>query len=88
MVAAAGSVRIQAMPISRATPQRTAESRRVLPTPITDPIITWVVEMGAAITNAVRYSTVDAVSSATKPCTGRKGKIRRPSVRIIRQPPE
>ena len=37
IVAAAGRVNTQAMPISRATPQRTAESRRVLPTPITDP---------------------------------------------------
>jgi hypothetical protein len=66
-VAAARSVSTHAMPISRATPHRTAESRRVLPTPITDAVITWVVEMGAAITNAVRYSTVEAVTSATKP---------------------
>ena len=88
MVAAAGSVNTHARPISRATPQRTAEIRRVLPTPITDAVITCVVDMGAAMTNAVRYSTVDAVISATKPCTGRNGKIRRPSVRMIRQPPE
>jgi hypothetical protein len=33
VVAAAGKVRTHAMTISRATPQRTAESRRVLITP-------------------------------------------------------
>jgi hypothetical protein len=52
---AAGRVSSQAMPISRTTPQRTADSLRVAPTPITEAaVITWVVEIGAATTNAVR----------------------------------
>ena len=41
-----GKVSIQAATILRATPQRTAESRLVAPTPIIDEVIQWVVLTG------------------------------------------
>ena len=43
MNAAAGIVRSQAQTIRRATPHRTADSRRVAPTPMIAPVIVWVV---------------------------------------------
>ena len=43
---AAGIVRIQAITMLPATPQRTADSRRVAPTPMTDELITCVVDTG------------------------------------------
>jgi hypothetical protein len=39
-------VRTQAQTIRRATPQRTADSRRVAPTPTIAPVMVWVVETG------------------------------------------
>ena len=44
--AAAGIVSTQATTMLPATPQRTAESRRVAPTPITDELMTCVVDTG------------------------------------------
>ena len=41
------------MRMVRATPQRTADSRLVAPTPITAEVMVWVVEIGASNTNAV-----------------------------------
>ena len=40
-------VSLGAMPIDFATPQRTAESRLVAPTPMIAEVIVWVVEIGA-----------------------------------------
>ena len=51
--AAIGIVRTQAATMLRATPHRTADSLRVAPTPMIDDVIVWVVETGAAKTNAV-----------------------------------
>ena len=47
---AAGIVRIHANTMFPATPQRTAESRLVAPTPITAEVMVWVVEIGASKT--------------------------------------
>jgi hypothetical protein len=46
-------VRTHAATMFPATPQRTAESRLVAPTPITAEVIVWVVEIGASYTYAV-----------------------------------
>src|SRR5450759_4610313 len=83
-----GICRIHARPLLRATPQRTPDSRFVAPTPMIAEVIVWVVEMGAWKTNAVVYRTVAAAVSATKPRAGSSSMIFRPSVRMMRQPPE
>src|SRR5688500_13391994 len=88
MPAAMGKVRTQAVRMDRATPQRTAERRLVAPTPITAEVIVWVVEIGASKTYAVVYSTDAATDSAAKPRAGPRWMIRRPRVRMIRQPPD
>ena len=46
MIADAGIVRTHAQTICRATPQRTADSRRVAPTPMIAPVIVCVVLTG------------------------------------------
>src|SRR5690625_6810928 len=69
-----------------ATPQRTADSRRVAPTPITAEVIVCVVEIGAWNTYAVVYRTDAATDSAAKPRGGSRSTIRRPKVRMMRQP--
>jgi hypothetical protein len=51
--AAIGMVSTQARTMSRATIHRTADRRRVAPTPRIDEVIVWVVEIGAAKANAV-----------------------------------
>ena len=70
-----------------ATPQRTADSRLVAPTPMIAEVIVWVVEIGTPYPMAATNSTLDAVVSAAKPCGGSSSMIRRPRVRMIRQPP-
>src|SRR5919109_1364937 len=87
MSAAAGIVRTHAITIDRATPQRTAEKRLVAPTPTTDAVIVWVVDTGACRPIAMTYRVVAAVVSAAKPRGGSRWMMRRPSVRMIRQPP-
>src|SRR5659263_716845 len=87
-MAAIGIVRSHAMPMLRATPHRTADSRFVAPTPMIAEVIVWVVEMGAWKTNAVVYRTEAAAVSATNPRAGSSSMILRPSVRMMRQPPE
>src|SRR6476620_11616521 len=74
--------------MERTTPQRTAEKRLVAPTPITDVVMMCVVETGAWKTNAVVYSTDAATDSAAKPRGGSRWMIRRPRVRMMRQPPD
>ena len=86
-MAAAGIVNTQAAAIDRATPQRTADSRRVAPTPITDEVITCVVDTGTAYTYAVLSITELATVCAVTPSAGVRWMIRRPIVRMIRQPP-
>src|ERR687893_541838 len=80
-------VSTQAAPIDRATPHRTADSRRVAPTPITDEVMMCVVETGTAYAYAVVSMTELATVWAVKPFAGVSWMIRRPSVRMIRQPP-
>src|SRR5689334_2253105 len=71
-----------------ATPHRTADRRLVAPTPMIALVIVWVVEMGALAAMAIVYRTTDAAVSAANPCGGLRWMIRRPSVRMMRQPPE
>ena len=71
-----------------ATPQRTADSRRVAPTPMIEVVVMCVVETGTANTVAVAIMTPEATVWAAKPPAGVSWMIRRPSVRMIRKPPE
>ena len=84
--AAHGIVMIQATRMLPATPQRTAESRRVAPAPMTLPEITCVVETGKPKCAVVQRIDAHAVCAA-KPCGGSIFAIRCPSVLMIRQPP-
>ena len=78
-----GIVSTQAETIRPATPQRTAEIRRVAPTPRIAPLIACVVEIG--IPRRVASSmTAPAVVSATKPLTGVSNVIFMPMVLMIR----
>lgn len=69
MIAAIGIVRIQAHTILPATPQRTAERRRVAPTPTIAPVIVCVVETGMP-KELARKSVIAPAVSAAKPPTG------------------
>ena len=69
-----------------ATPQRTADSRSLDPTPMIALEMTWVVETGIPKCDAVRM-IVAAVVSAAKPWTGSSFTTCWPIVRMIRQPP-
>src|SRR5213078_798585 len=84
---AAGSVSTQAIAMLPATPQRTADSRRAAPAPITAPEITWVVDSGKPTCDAARI-TAAPEPWAVKPWAGSILMIRVPIVRMIRQPPE
>src|SRR5436305_10096749 len=87
MKAAAGIGSIQAQTIWRATPQRTAERRRVAPTPTIAPVIVCVVETGMPKELAMKSVIAPAVSAA-KPPTGCSFVIFEPIVWMIRQPPD
>ena len=69
-----------------ATPQRTAESRSLEPTPMIALEMTWVVETGIPKCDASRM-IVAAVVSAAKPWTGSSLTTCWPIVLMIRQPP-
>src|SRR5665648_675674 len=81
-------VSTQATAMFPATHQRTADARCGDPTPMIAEVIVWVVDTGAWKAYAVGYSTDAATDSATKPRAGSSSITRRPSVRMIRQPPE
>ena len=85
MNADSGMVRIQAHTILPATPQRTADSRCVAPTPTIEPVIVCVVLTGMPPTAVPMSITAPAVS-AQKPPTGRSLVSRIPMVLTIRQP--
>src|SRR4029450_11387575 len=87
MLPPAGMVRIQAQTMRPATPQRTADRRRVAPTPTIAPVMVWVVEAGMA-REAARYRAQAAAVSAEKPPTGLRAVTRWPRVLTIRQPPD
>src|SRR5574341_258311 len=79
-----GIVRIQAHTIRPATPQRTADSRCVAPTPMIEPVIVWVVLTGMPPI-AVPSSITAPAGSAQKPPTGRSLVSRIPMVLTMRQ---
>src|SRR5258707_11722114 len=79
-------VRIQAITMLPATPQRTADRRSLDPTPMIALEITWVVDTGIPKWDAVRM-IVAAVVSAANPWTGSSLTTFWPIVRMIRQPP-
>lgn len=62
-----------------ATPQRTAFTRFVAPTPMIADVITCVVEIGAWNMKDAEYMTDAAVVSAANPCGGSSSMIRRPA---------
>src|SRR5664279_3792719 len=74
--------------MSRATPQRTADSRLVAPTPMMVEVIVCVVEIGAPKPSPATYRIAAPEDSAAKPWGGSRWMILRPSVRMMRQPPE
>lgn len=81
-----GMVRIQAQIIFPATPQRTAESLRVEPTPTIAPVIVWVVLTGIPARVAPMIEQAAAVS-ALKPPMGWSLVILVPIVFTMRHPP-
>jgi len=62
-----GMVKIHAQMIVPATPQRTADSRLVAPTPIIAPVIVWVVLTGIPATDAPMIEIAAAVSAQKPP---------------------
>ena len=87
MSAAAGMVSTQAQTMRPATPQRTADSRRVEPTPTIAPVIVCVVLTGTPKRVAVNSEIAPAVSAANPP-TGCSRVIFDPIVWMMRQPPD
>ena len=85
---AAGKVNTHAITMERATPHRTADRRRVAPEPMMAEVMVCVVDTGAWYTNAVTYRTDAATVSEANPRAGSRWMIRRPRVRMMRQPPE
>ena len=83
----AGMVRIHAQTIRRAMPQRTAERRLVVPTPIIAPVIVCVVLTGIPA-RAVPNRVIAPAASAQKPPTGFSLVIFDPMVCTMRQPPK
>src|SRR3954453_5761227 len=80
-------VSTQAIRMFRATPHRTADTRRDAPTPMMLAEITCVVLTGACRWLAVRM-TAAAGLSAANPGVGRRRGILWPIVFMIRQPPD
>ena len=68
-------------------PQRTADSRRVEPTPMIAPVMVCVVLTGTPSAVAVKSEIAPAVSAA-KPPTGCSRVIFDPIVWMMRQPPD
>ena len=62
-----GIVKIHAQMIFPATPQRTAESLLVEPTPTIAPVIVWVVLTGMPATDAPMIAQAAAVSALNPP---------------------
>ena len=81
-----GMVKIHAQIIFPATPQRTAESLLVAPTPTIAPVMVWVVLTGIPKTDAPIMAQA-APASALNPPIGRSFVILVPIVLTIRQPP-
>ena len=86
MAAATGIVNIQAQKRLNVTPHRTADNRRVAPTPIIAPVIVCVVLTGIFRFYVRNKVTAPAVSAAT-PSNGVTFVIFVPIVLIILDPP-
>ena len=86
MSAVIGIVNIHAQTIFPATPQRTAESLFVAPTPTIAPVMVWVVLTGMPAMDAPIIEHA-AAASALKPPMGCNLVIFVPIVFTIRQPP-
>ena len=86
MAAETGIVKSHAQIIFPATPQRTAESLLVAPTPIIAPVMVWVVLTGIPAKDAPIIEQAAAVS-ALKPPIGQSLVIFVPIVLTMRQPP-
>ena len=87
MNAAAGIVVTHASAMSRTISQPTCRQRpRPIPIPTTDEETTWVVLTGAPTSDAARITVADVVWLMS-PSRLRSGKMRRPMVRTIAQPP-
>ena len=65
--AAAGMVQTQAQTMLLATPQRTAEARRMAPTPTMAPVMVWVVETGMPSQVAANRVIAPAVLAQATP---------------------
>ena len=81
-----GIVRTQAQRMFLATPQRTAEKLFIVPTPIIEPVIVWVVLTGIPKIDAIEI-VIPADVSALKPPKGVSLVTRIPSVLITFHPP-
>src|SRR5690606_1712973 len=81
-----GIVKIHAHSKEIVTPQRTADTRFVIPTPIIDPVMVCVVETGIPMCSVTYKATAPAVSAAT-PSNGVTFVILDPMVFTIFQPP-
>ena len=85
-IAAAGIVRIHAVMMLRATPQRTAEKRRTEPTPMMAPVIVWVVETGIPAHDAPK-SVHGPGELGARAADRLERRDPHPIVRTIRHPP-
>ena len=85
-IADTGIVKTQAQTIFFTSPQRTALSRWILPTPAIDPAMTWVVDTGSR-KNVANKIEIAADVSAQNPPLGFRRVSRPPIVWTIRQPP-
>src|SRR5258708_12115522 len=86
MNAEPGIVKIHAQMMLPATPQRTAESFCVEPTPMIEPVMVWVVDTGMPRLVA-RNRVIAPLAEAQKPPTGFSLVIRMPIVLPIPHPP-
>src|SRR5438067_7324501 len=84
--AAAGIVMIHAAMMLAPRAQRTADSLRAAPTPMTEPVITWVVLTGSPM-RVAPWITLAPINCAENAVAGSSFKLLHPSVRMIRHPP-
>ena len=77
---------IQAVTISCATTQRTADTFLAAPTPMIEPVIVCVVDTGMP-SQVAANSVIEPPVSAQKPCIGVSRVIFEPMVFTMRQPP-
>src|SRR5262245_56283672 len=86
MAADDGMVRIQAVTISFATPQRTADTFFAAPTPMIEPVIVCVVDTGMPSSVAAN-NMIEPPVSAQQTCPGFRRVILLRMVPTRRQPP-